>query len=1669
MYVPYDGSKLTFGGDANFTDGLYINGVAVNAGAVTGPAGSDTQIQYNDGGSLGASANLTFNDSTNTLTVQNLTVSGTTTTVNTDNLTVKDPNITLNYATGDSSSTANNAGITIQDAVDSTTDASILWKTASDTFEFSHKLTAPNLDINKNVTTTSANGAFDVSKSLLGNIHITNGAGASGSPKEAAITFQGGGATEAQAGIYVVNDSSTGTHMAFATTNSYSGGPEIGLQIDNVGKVQIPRAHLVVGTGSTEANIDIRSSTWAELNYFIGSTEHFRAGVAVAQGSYNTALGDWYLYSAANNNMRLIVPVDGSALTRNNGAITIIDSGNYGTYALPLSGGTLTGALDVGNLTYDLIIGPNTSSRDKIRLYTTSDYAIGMQSALTYGYLNDWAMTFQFNNETDRGFWWGHSSHGQDEGAMSLTTDGRLTVQNTIKINDTSNYAAPDTADHSVGTKITLFDAAALNWYALGIESSTMWFTSDANYKFYEGEIERLYISNSYFQYTSSNSSTYQKIKSTYTANSSNNLSYLYLETGNGADGYIIKNGYGTANGLATNELYLWNGSVAPVSLVAGNGDISRRVSLESGGALKKYVDTSLGGTFVSATAASGQGQAFVVAKGYVVDDYVSLIEAPYSGGANADVRIAARFQSAGSSIVFGTSNDYGHITHEPLRLDYRNNVFAKHIVGGEDAHAFTPPIDQNTSYSNHSFGSLGILHRNDYDAYITSNSYYYKTGGISTWRAKYANKHAGYLAFTSGLLNWIVTSTAPTASGQIISPTSKFSVNHQGNVIAQGSITSATISSGAITSTGQSFFGNTSGIKGTTGDATTNVSVFSFYESDGTTRQGYIGYGSNGNQTLYINSDLDSNIVLRVNGSNRITIDDTSTTVAGTISSGAITATAAGSANTYHGVIKTVNTSSDQWGHITLGGSATNSIIDNTYIIGRGSSVAARELSFHVPNAAQYSDTTQPIFRFASSGADTLMTITASTGAVYIKGAVSSASISTGTITSTTTISGTALGVSGTSSNTGKGISLYNGASSGEPTYGLMFQGTGTFGTHGSVTADWATYFTMDSTAGRGWIFRDVTNGNKASISNAGNATFDGTISSGGTIFGKANTQVGEDGTYPNYGVIGFGGTTDGYNRVFGRNSTADGLFLAAATGRGVFVRTNGANSDTFSFTSAGAFLVAGTAVLDGSRNLTAANGNFSGIVGVNKATNSSVALSVGSDASTSTSYGLEVCNSTSNTRFIVDGLGNSNFYGSDNSLSMSVKSSGKVTIQGTIAPAGFALLNIGSSGSGETRAIDIDGLWASGESKSISFNHGSLATNLLGQINCIYNGPSSSLRFGRLYHGGDSSVYTMELESFNTGTANLTIKAPPTGTTGANGTFQINTTTKGAIHVRGAESGTSGSADTIGLITIPGSGTTIQGGIYATQNSSTGTSIAIFTTDSYSAGGYQGLTVKENGGVVVNRGDLSVQQGITAEAGGLVIGADAYSASTAYVGLKTATMTGSTDYMIIAQNGGDGNTYISAKDGYGPHIRGGGNNNANEIQVPDNSYIRVTTSNLQCTGNVTAYYSSDRSLKENIRPITSALDKVHQINGVYFDWKDDFVKEMSGDGEIAFRKDDVGVIAQEVNEVLNEVVAERKDGTLAVKYEKIVPLLIEAIKEQTQMINDLQTQLKEIKNGND
>ena len=89
-----------------------------------------------------------------------------------------------------------------------------------------------------------------------------------------------------------------------------------------------------------------------------------------------------------------------------------------------------------------------------------------------------------------------------------------------------------------------------------------------------------------------------------------------------------------------------------------------------------------------------------------------------------------------------------------------------------------------------------------------------------------------------------------------------------------------------------------------------------------------------------------------------------------------------------------------------------------------------------------------------------------------------------------------------------------------------------------------------------------------------------------------------------------------------------------------------------------------------------------------------------------------------------------------------------------------------------------------------------------------------------------------------------------------------------------------------------------------------------------------------------------------------------------------------------------------------------------------------------------ITAFYTSDINLKTKIETITGALGKVSTLSGITFNWNE------KAQGKDQTRRE-AGIIAQQIREVLPEAVAERDDGTLAVRYEQLVPLLIEAIKE--------------------
>ena len=109
--------------------------------------------------------------------------------------------------------------------------------------------------------------------------------------------------------------------------------------------------------------------------------------------------------------------------------------------------------------------------------------------------------------------------------------------------------------------------------------------------------------------------------------------------------------------------------------------------------------------------------------------------------------------------------------------------------------------------------------------------------------------------------------------------------------------------------------------------------------------------------------------------------------------------------------------------------------------------------------------------------------------------------------------------------------------------------------------------------------------------------------------------------------------------------------------------------------------------------------------------------------------------------------------------------------------------------------------------------------------------------------------------------------------------------------------------------------------------------------------------------------------------------------------------------------------------------------------------SALATINGELRVTGDITAFFSSDERLKDNIKPIPDALEKVISISGNTFDWN----SNSSHQGK------DVGVIAQEIEKVLPEIVTTRDNGYKAVQYEKIVPLLIEAIKELKKEIDEL------------
>ena len=232
----------------------------------------------------------------------------------------------------------------------------------------------------------------------------------------------------------------------------------------------------------------------------------------------------------------------------------------------------------------------------------------------------------------------------------------------------------------------------------------------------------------------------------------------------------------------------------------------------------------------------------------------------------------------------------------------------------------------------------------------------------------------------------------------------------------------------------------------------------------------------------------------------------------------------------------------------------------------------------------------------------------------------------------------------------------------------------------------------------------------------------------------------------------------------------------------------------------------------------------------------------------------------------------------------------------------------------------------------------------------------------------------------------------------------------------------GNSGTADLTlsGNATFSGNIDLANGGAISSQDSGSG-SIKLFGGGT-NKGGYINLTGGGNGGDIKmytgTSGDGALRltinsSGFTTLAGDLKISDDLYFNSTSA-------------WLIASGSGGT-------------------------LRIQTFSYFRVDGV-IRGYNDVIAYYSSDPTLKDNAKLIENPLDKLSKINGYTFDWNEKaqkIGKHLTGH--------DYGVMANEIQDVMPELVETRENGIRAVKYEKIIPLLIECIKEQQIQINEL------------
>jgi hypothetical protein len=318
--------------------------------------------------------------------------------------------------------------------------------------------------------------------------------------------------------------------------------------------------------------------------------------------------------------------------------------------------------------------------------------------------------------------------------------------------------------------------------------------------------------------------------------------------------------------------------------------------------------------------------------------------------------------------------------------------------------------------------------------------------------------------------------------------------------------------------------------------------------------------------------------------------------------------------------------------------------------------------------------------------------------------------------------------------------------------------------------------------------------------------------------------------------------------------------------------------------------------------------------------------------------------------------------------------------------------------------------------------------------------------------------------------------------GTTAPVNKFQVETTTADPL--------TSGNNLKNGHFRLSGTGVThiVDVGLMSTT-SNYSTWIQARKKDDYSVN--YNLLLNPNGGNV-GIGTSSPTAKLNIVGGGVRI-FDGFGNSTARPALNTSSIG---NYEIRGVGAGGGSSQADgADDGFLRLSAGGGNASNVQASIDLSGYSSVSdmnsnilmrtagterlridnagnvgigtaapTTKLYVNGDITANSvagTSDIRFKTNVHTITNALDKVKALRGVYFNWNQQAFPEKDFGSQ-----DELGFIAQEVEKVIPEIVTKdkTKDEYRSVKYDKLVALLVEAIKEQQKQIDSLSSKLKKL-----